>query len=1168
MIEEKLSKLNDTIPEFNNKEAIKKNILKKYDNRNINKKASIMLRFTYCIIPVFSLLLCLVIGIAFMPLLGGEKMSEYEKRQQELSKLYLSGSKNYHSDYIKKLDGKINDGFESEYVKYLLELNSKLEEETVIEDIYYVVTIDYANGTTPSKIVVKKGELVYPEVFSRSGYYFLGWFVNEKVLTQALRITEDTTIYAKWSVKESITIDNNYYEYYIDQDGIVIVGSKMQDSEIITIPSKINDLDVIALEANSFNGSYSNNHNITKKIIIPDTVKIIKAVALANYYKLEEIYLPKNLEVLYTNALIGCSKLKHIYIEDNGNYKVLNDALIDIRTNTLVKGTLNSSDIPYGIKIIEARAFSDYKTLEKINIPESVEVIKDSAFSNCESLTMVKLPENIKVIDDGIFRDCSNLEEVYIGKNLEIIDESAFIGCNKLKSIIVNEENKKFYSTNSCLVDRTTKTLVVGLNVEDGIVIIPDGIKTIARNAFYGRTSLKKVTLSESVEIIEYSAFEECTNLEYVYLNKNLKELEGYTFVNCIKLKEVIMPTTIEHIGHFVFWRCESLEHIVLPQGIETIPYGMFLDCKSLVSVELQSKIHTIEESAFSNCNSLKEFDLSNIQKIGNDAFSYCRSLKEIDLGDVTSIGDRAFLSCIGLTTVYIPKTLSELGSKSFGNLRNTIIYCAVDSPSALWAKDFADDSKCFYNSSEVVSYLGLTFTVINNNELELTAYTEDEKIVIIPDTIDGMKVTSIAEKVFYLKKLEEVVIPNTITVIKESAFSSCEGLKKVEIPSSVREIKEYAFSNCSNLEELKLNEGLEVLGRYAFSRCNLKVVIIPSTLRESVGPVFSDNQNLVEFVNLSQVSNRTLCQTAINYYDSLDYQTGIFVIDDEFVFCFDYENKKISFIEYTGTDVIIKLPEVSFTVGEEVYTTYVIRDKAFAYNKRVVKIDLPEGVTEIGERAFFACFCLTSLYIPSTVTKIGSTVVANDEHLFEVYNLSSLTDAELQKSGITFYVKEVHKDGTIPSKVVRADNGLIYYVGGNNNNYIVGYDYVNEHLVLPNNINNESYIIANHVFNNNQTIKTVVLPEGITEIHRNAFADCENIKELVIPTSVVKIKWYAFYSMGSLEKVTFLDPTPWIIKTQTQPASYVEIDVTDPKLAAKSLLRDYMFDWNKKIND
>ena len=107
---------------------------------------------------------------------------------------------------------------------------------------------------------------------------------------------------------------------------------------------------------------------------------------------------------------------------------------------------------------------------------------------------MVKLPENLKVIDNGIFRYCSNLEEVYIGKNLEIIDESAFIGCNKLKSIIVNDENKKFYSTNSCLVDRTTKTLIVGLNVEDGIVTIPDGIKTIARNAFYGRTSLKKIS--------------------------------------------------------------------------------------------------------------------------------------------------------------------------------------------------------------------------------------------------------------------------------------------------------------------------------------------------------------------------------------------------------------------------------------------------------------------------------------------------------------------------------------------------------------------------------------------------------------------------------------------------------------------------------------------------
>ena len=94
---------------------------------------------------------------------------------------------------------------------------------------------------------------------------------------------------------------------------------------------------------------------------------MIKAIALSEYNLLEEIYLPSQLQVLYPNALINCPKLKEIYIGDSARYKVINHSLIDTQTNTLIKGTLNSSDIPNGIVTIEARAFCDYKTLDEVN---------------------------------------------------------------------------------------------------------------------------------------------------------------------------------------------------------------------------------------------------------------------------------------------------------------------------------------------------------------------------------------------------------------------------------------------------------------------------------------------------------------------------------------------------------------------------------------------------------------------------------------------------------------------------------------------------------------------------------------------------------------------------------------------------------------------------------
>ena len=183
-------------------------------------------------------------------------------------------------------------------------------------------------------------------------------------------------------------------------------------------------------------------------------------------------------------------------------------------------------------------------------------------------------------------------------------------------------------------------SLVVGFNVNDGNVLIPDGVKIISHSAFYGRNSLKKVILSESVELIEFSAFAECLNVEYVYLNDHLKCLEGLTFHNCISLKEVVMPTSIDNIGEYIFWQCESLEQITLPNNIDTIPRGMFDSCKGLTTVNTQSVITSIENSAFYNCKKLTYFDLTNVQTIGNDAFSWCKSLTEIDLRNVKTVLD------------------------------------------------------------------------------------------------------------------------------------------------------------------------------------------------------------------------------------------------------------------------------------------------------------------------------------------------------------------------------------------------------------------------------------------------------------------------------------------------------------------------------------------------
>ena len=163
--------------------------------------------------------------------------------------------------------------------------------------------------------------------------------------------------------------------------------------------------------------------------------------------------------------------------------------------------------------------------------------------------------------------------------------------CNNLKTIIVHENNPVFYATECCLINKDEMSLVVGFNVNNGNVLIPDGVKVISHSAFYGRNTIKKVILSESVEKIEYSAFAECLNLEYVYLNDNLKSLEGFTFNNCINLKEIIMPSTIENI------KFTNIDGILIDTTSTTASYDTKIEYISWINSSrniLQSMGHLI----------------------------------------------------------------------------------------------------------------------------------------------------------------------------------------------------------------------------------------------------------------------------------------------------------------------------------------------------------------------------------------------------------------------------------------------------------------------------------------------------------------------------------------------------------------------------------------------
>ena len=161
----------------------------------------------------------------------------------------------------------------------------------------------------------------------------------------------------------------------------------------------------------------------------------------------------------------------------------------------------------------------------------------------------------------------------------------------------------------------------------------------------------------------------------------------------------------------------------------------------------------------------------------------------------------------------------------------------------AAWAGDFV-------SGGIVYSFIGHRHEVaVDQNIVDgLNAY---EGIYIIPSTVnfdgENFAVTTIAENAFAHSKVNEVVIPNSVTLIEENAFAFATELTDVTLPLELKEIPDHCFAGTS-LVNIVLPEGVQVVGEGAFQDCAmLHTVILPASLKFIDDFAFDGCHNLYE---------------------------------------------------------------------------------------------------------------------------------------------------------------------------------------------------------------------------------------------------------------------------------------------------------------------------------
>lgn len=171
-------------------------------------------------------------------------------------------------------------------------------------------------------------------------------------------------------------------------------------------------------------------------------------------------------------------------------------------------------------------------------------------------------------------------------------------------------------------------------------------------------------------------------------------------------------------------------------------------------------------------------FDES-IRYIPHDSFCNMLNLEEVVFSEsLEGIGNYSFRSDPNLKDIYFPRYVSSIGICSFDEVTKA--------------------------------------TVSSENDF----FEEKDGVIYSKD---------FSSVVFVSKLVENVVLPNSVKSIEDSAFYNCSHLKSVILSESLQKIGLYAFSGCSVLESIDLPDSLLTIKEYAFADClSIKELSIP----------------------------------------------------------------------------------------------------------------------------------------------------------------------------------------------------------------------------------------------------------------------------------------------------------------------------------------------------
>jgi len=667
----------------------------------------------------------------------------------------------------------------------------------------------------------------------------------------------------------------------------------------------------------------------------------------------------------YAGALFTVDGLAYdwaLYATGNNCVRVCYDESYQNLTSVVVPSTVVYDGTTYLVTEIGDNCFFQCYNLTSVTLGNNVTYLSNCAFFGCSNLTSVQMPA-VKTISFLAFYYCTSLTSITLPSTLTKIDlYGAFNSCTSLKTIVCNAEkvpsivNTFGYDS----FDPATALLYVPSGCESKYQAAACWQKFMAIS-YIGDESLLAMKMNETelalrkestatLTVTRYPDTATAETLSWSSSNPEVATVDQQGLVTAVNAGKATITVTSSN--------------------------GLTATCDVTVAAEIYTLTYQVDGSEYKSQKYAEGSDITPIaapKKVGYEFSGWQNMPSVMPDHDVTvtgtfSIGTYDLIYMLdGEEYKRYPLTYgTEITPESDPEARENYVFSGWSTiPSTMPGNDFT------VTGSFVSTYYDVTLDAMDNmSALHLTIGESRLRYVVslkISGTINSYDIMIFNNKMPNLKSLDlgdativansyeyytgysskadeldrysipnqltNLVLPKNLKVIGAYGLAGKSKIQSLEIPSTVTTVGSYGFQNCSGLTSLDL-PGVTSLGDNSLSGCG---ALTSLSLRSLCGKTMKNLFGNTSYANSEKLQDYTSTSNYTSYY---------------------YFPKSLKSVSITTGDIVTYAfyncnVITSARLGSGVKK---INSSSFFFCTNLKEIDIPDGITYIGEKAFYNC--------------------------------------------------------------------------------------------------------------------------------------------------------------------------------------------------------------------